>query len=63
MFLSEDKFEVVKVNYGIASILSFKIDILLSSESIQFGAEMTRTEPNDKIELKKVLRPPYLPLG
>jgi len=27
------------------------------------GAEMTRIEPNDKVELEEVLRPPCLPLG
>ena len=63
LFLSEDRFEVVKVNCDITSIPPFRIDVLLSSESVQFGAEMTRIEPNDKVELRKILRPPYLPLG
>ena len=62
MFLSEDSFEVVRIDCGIASIPPFKIDVLSFSESIWFGAEMTRVEPNDKIELEEVLRPPYLPL-
>ena len=35
----------------------------MSSESIWFGAKMTRTEPDDKIKLREVLGPPYLPLG
>ena len=56
MFLSEDGFEVVRINCGVASIPLFKIDILPSSESIQFGAKMTRMEPNDKVELREVLR-------
>jgi len=56
--LSEDKFEVVRVDCGVANILFFRIDIPLSSESILFGAKTTRTEPNDKIELRKILRPP-----
>ena len=58
MFLSKDGLEVVRVDCGVASIPSFRIDVPLSSESIQFSAEMTRVEPNDKIELKEVLRPP-----
>ena len=29
--------------------------VLLSSKSIQFGAKMTMMEPNDKIELRKIL--------
>jgi len=57
LFLSEDRFEVVRVDCGIASIPPFRIDIPSSSESIQFGAEMTRAEPDDKVELKEVLRP------
>ena len=63
MFLSKDGFEVVRVDYGIASILLFRIDVPLSSESIYFCAEMTRAEPNDKVELEEVLGPPHLPLG
>jgi len=38
LFLSEDWFEVVRVDCGIASIPPFRIDVLLSSESIWFGA-------------------------
>ena len=63
MFLSKDWFEVVRVDCGIASISPFRIDILLSSKSILFGAKMTRIELNDKIELRKVLRPLCLSLG
>ena len=63
MFLSEDGLKVVRVNCSIASILPFRIDIPSSSESIRFGAETTRAEPEDKVELGKVLRPPHLPPG
>ena len=34
LFLSEDGFEVMRVDCGIASIFLFRIDIPLSSESI-----------------------------
>jgi len=51
--LSEDGLEVVRVNCGVASI-SF-------SESIQFCAETTRVEPDNKVELGEILRPPHLP--
>jgi len=61
--LSEDGFEVVRVDCGIASIPSFRIDVPLFSESIWFGAKITRTEPDDKVELKKVLGPPHLSLS
>ena len=63
MFLSKDGLEVVRVDYGIASIPLFGIDIPLFSESIWFGTKTTRTEPNDKVEIRKVLGLPYLPLG
>ena len=63
MFLSEDRLEVVRVDYGIASIFLFRIDIPLSSESIWFSAETTRAEPDDKIELREILGLPHLPLG
>jgi len=61
--LSENGLEVVRVDCGIASIPSFRINIPLSSESIRFCAEMTRVEPNDKVELGEVSGPPCLPLG
>ena len=63
MFLSEDRLEVVRVDCGVASIHPFRIDIPSSSESIQFCAETTRAEPDNKVELEEVLRPPCLPPG
>ena len=63
LFLSEDWYEAVRVNYGIISILFFRIDVSLSSKSIWFGAKITKMKPDDKIELKEVLGLPYLPLG
>jgi len=61
--LSEDGLEVVRVDCGIASIPPFRINVPSSSESIWFCAEMTRAEPDDKMELGEVLRPLRLPLG
>ena len=55
--------EVVRVDCSVASILFFRIDILLSNESVWFGAKITRMEPDDKVELRKVLGPLCLPLG
>ena len=63
LFLSKDRFEVVRVDCGIASIPPFRIDVPSSSESIWFSAETTRAEPDNKIELEKVLGPLRLPLG
>ena len=63
LFLSEDGFEVVRVDYSIASIPFFRIDVPPSSESIQFGTETTRAGPDDKVELEEVLGPLHLSLG
>ena len=63
MFLSKDWFEVVRIDCGVASIPSFRIDVPPFSESIWFGAKTTRTEPDDKVELGEVLRPLHLPPG
>ena len=63
MLLSKNWFKVVKVGYGIASIPLFRIDILLSSESIWFDAKMTRIKPDNKVELREVLRLPHLSSG
>jgi len=61
LFLSEDGLEVVRVDCGVASIPPFRIDVPLSSKSIQFCAKTTRVEPDDKVELRKVLGPLHLP--
>jgi len=61
--LSEDGFEVVRVDCGIASIPFFRIDVPLSSESVQFSAKITKAELDDKVELEEILRPPCLPPG
>ena len=63
MFLSEDGLKVVRVDYSIASIPPFRINIPSSSESIWFGAKMTWTESNDKVKLGEILGPPHLPSG
>ena len=63
LFLSKDGLEVVRVDCGVASIPPFRIDIPSSSESIWFCAKMTRTEPDDKVELGEVLGLPRLPPG
>ena len=63
MFLSEDRFEVVRVDCGVASIPPFRIDVPSSSESIWFCTKMTRTEPDDKVELGEVLGLLCLPPG
>ena len=63
LFLSEDRLEVVRINYSVTSILPFRIDIPLSSESIWFSTEMTRVESDDKVELGEILGLPYLSLG
>ena len=63
MFLSKDGLEVVRVDCGIASILLFRISVLLFSKSVWFGAKTTRMKLDDKVELRKVLRPLCLPLG
>ena len=53
----------MRVDCDIASISPFRIDIPLFSKSIQFCAKMTMAEPDDKVELGKVLGLPYLPPG
>ena len=48
LFLSENQFEYMRVDYNIASIPFFRIDVLPSSKSIQLGAKMSRIEPDNK---------------
>jgi len=62
LFLSENWFEVVRVDCSVAIISPFGIDILPYSKSIWFDTKMTRIEPDDKVELREILRPLCLPL-
>jgi len=61
--LSEDWFEVVRVDCSIASTPSSRVDIPLFSENIWFGAEITRMKSNNKVKLREILRPLCLSLG
>ena len=63
MFLDKDGLKVVRVDYDVTSIPPFRIDIPSSSKSMQFGAEMTRVDSDDKVELEEVLGLPCLPPG
>ena len=62
MFLNEDRFKVVRVDCGIASISLFRIDVPSLSKSIWFSVQTTRTELDDKVKLRGVLGPLHLPL-
>ena len=62
MLLSEDEFEVVRIDCSIASISPFRINVLLSIESIWFDTKTTKIEPDDKIKLGEILEIPCLPL-
>ena len=53
----------MRIDYGIASISFFRINIPLSSKSIWFGTKTTGTESDNKVELREVLRLLHLPLG
>jgi len=53
----------MEVYCSVASILFFRVDILSSSESVQFGTKMTRMEPDNKVELREIFGPPCLSLG
>ena len=52
----------MRVDCSVTSIPSFRIDVSLSSKSIQFSVKTTRMEPDDKIELREVLRLLHLSL-
>ena len=58
--MSKNLTEIIRVYWSIAIILLFRIDIVLSNESVQFCTELPRTELDDKVELKKVFWPSYL---
>ena len=53
----------MRVDYGIANIPLFRVDVPLFSKRIWFGAKMTKIELDDKIELRKIFRPLCLSSG
>ena len=63
LFLSKDRLKVVKVDCGVVSIPPFRIDVPSFSKSVQFGAQTTKAEPDDKVKLEEVLGPLYLSPG
>ena len=52
----------MRVDYNVASISPFRIDVSLSSKSTWFCIKTTRVEPDDKVELGEVLGPLHLSL-
>ena len=46
----------MRVHWSVAIISSFWVDVLLSSEYVQFGAKMSGMEANYEVELREVLQ-------
>ena len=55
--------EAAWINGSIVAISPFRVDIQLSSQRVGFGAQLPRTEVDNKIELGKVFGPTGLSLG
>ena len=55
--------EVAQINGSIVAISPFRVDVPSSSQRVRFGAQLPRTETDDKIELGKVFRPTGLSSG
>ena len=50
LFLGEDRTEIVGVNSGIIISPLFRVDVLSSSQGVQFHTKVPRMETNDEIE-------------
>jgi len=61
--IDKNELEFIMVDHGIASILLFRINVLLSSKSIQFSVKISKIELDKKVELQDVLGPMYLSVG
>ena len=51
---------ILKIRSEQSLLQYLKIDVLLFSESIRLGSELTRVEVDDKVKLKEILRLSYL---
>jgi len=63
LFMNKNQFEFIRINHTIAGISSFRIDILLSSKSIQFDVKITWTKLDNKMKLWEILGLVYLSMG
>ena len=61
--IDKNELEFIMVDHGIASILLFRINVLLSSKSIQFSVKISKIELDKKVELQDVLGLMYLSVG
>ena len=61
LLISEHWSEIVRVDSCIIPFPLFRIDILSSSQCIQFGSEFSQTETNHEVELRKEFQPTGLP--
>ena len=55
--------EVARINSSIVAISPFRVDVPSSSQRVRFGAQLPRTEMDNKIELGKVFGPMGLSSG
>ena len=55
--------EVLRIHTGIIASPLFKVNIEVSREGVGFFTEVSRAEPNDKVELREVFRPSSLSLS
>ena len=61
--IDKNELEFIMVDHGIVSILLFRINVLLSSKSIQFSVKISKIELDKKVELQDVLGLMYLSVG
>ena len=54
---SEHGSVVLRIDSSIVAIPLFRIDVPLSSKSVRFGSEFSRTETDDEVESGKIFGP------
>ena len=62
LLLSVHKSEIVRINSCIIPFPLFRIDVPSSSQRVWFGSELSETEMNHEVELRKEFQPTGLPL-
>ena len=63
LILSEDRPEVVWVDYHVVTISPFRVDIPAPCQGVQLHSKASRAKAYDQIELIEVFGPPYLPMS
>ena len=55
--------KIVRINGSIITISPFRVNVIASGKSVGFGTQTPGAKTDNKMKMRKILRPPGLPAG